>query len=89
VLDTEAARLRGIRSRLAVRDFGEGMPRAQLEVGPDEVERQLELPPPAGEVLGELLPRLVDERARSDRRAVVPLEPLQAALGSDDPQWPD
>ena len=85
-LETEAARLLGVRARLAVRDLDEREPRAPLEVGSREIERQLELPPPAGEVLGELLACLRDERARSDRRAVAPLEPLQAALGRDNPQ---
>jgi hypothetical protein len=80
----EAPCLLGIRPGLAVRDLREGEPGAPLELGAEELERELERRPSAGEVLGELPARLVDERPRSDRLAVAPLEPLEAALGGDD-----
>jgi hypothetical protein len=85
----ESSRLFGIRPGLAVRDRREGEPGAPLEVRPDEIERELERRPPAGEVLGELLARLDDDRPRAGRLAVAPLEPLEAALGGDDPEWSD
>jgi hypothetical protein len=83
------SRLLGVRPGLAVRNLGQGEPGAPLEIRADEIERELEGRPLPGEVLGELLARLVDERGRPDRLAGAPLEPLQAAVGGDDPQWPE
>ncbi|MCW2977250.1 MAG: hypothetical protein JWM06_2531 [Actinomycetia bacterium] len=79
-------RLLGVGAGLSVWNLCKGEPGAPLEFRPDEIERELELPPAPGEILGELLPRLIHERAWPDRLAVTPLEPLQAALGGNDPQ---
>jgi hypothetical protein len=57
----EPSRLLGIRPGLAVRDLRKGEPGAPLEVRADELERELERLPSAGEVLGELTACLVDE----------------------------
>ncbi len=86
VRETEASSLLGVRARLAVRDLQQREPRAPLERRAGEIERKRELRAPSGEVLRELLLRLLDERPRPDRLAVAPVEPLQALLGGDDPQ---
>jgi hypothetical protein len=84
--EPEPACLLAVRTRLAVGDLHEREPRPLLERRPDRIEREVERAQPPREVLGELLVRRVDERARTDRLRVAPLEPLQAALGRDDAQ---
>jgi hypothetical protein len=86
VREPEPQRLLGVRPRLAVRDLDERAPRALLEGRPRGIEWEVEQAAPSGEVLGELLRRSVDERARPDRAPVAPVEPLEAALRGNDPQ---
>jgi hypothetical protein len=85
---TEAQRLLTVRARLAVRNLCERKPRAPLKLRPAGIEREVECAALAGEVLGQLFLRVLDEAARTDRLLVAPLEPLQAALRRDDPQRP-
>jgi hypothetical protein len=87
VRQAEPRRLLGIRARLAVRDLRERKPGALLECRAGEIEREVELLTPPGEVLLELRLRILDERARPDASFAAPVEPLQAAFRRDDPQW--
>jgi hypothetical protein len=89
VRKAQASRLLGIRAGLAVRNLDERKPGAPLEVRSGQIERKLKLPSPAGEVLGKLGLRLLDERCRPSGLGAAPLEPLQTALGGDDPQRPE
>ena len=85
----QASRLLGVRAGLAVRNLDERKPDAPLEVRSGQIERKLKRPSPAGEVLGKLVSRLLDERRRPARAGATPLEPLQTVLGGDDPQRPE
>jgi hypothetical protein len=89
VREPQASRLLGIRAGLAVGDLGERKPGAPLEGRPGQIEWKLELPPPPREVLGQLDTRFLDERGRPARLGAAPFEPLQTALGGDDPQRPE
>ena len=82
----EASRLLGVGARLAVRDLDQREPRAPLELGADEVERQLELPPSPREVLVELRPSRGNDDRRADIGLRAPLQALEPLLGRDDSQ---
>ena len=88
--DAEPPRLLAVAPRLAVRDLGEPQPCAPLEVRALQLERQVERPSRAGEVLPELLCRRREHAFVPARGGLArPEDPAQPALRGDESERAD